>query len=103
MADTREDTQGWVVTAAASDFARNGGGTTISTGITYAPGTVSKTGTVTAAASGASVTVDEAASVVNGTAVSGSNTATWTPTLTVALPSDALVGTYVGTITTSIS
>ncbi|WP_259444413.1 hypothetical protein [Rhodococcus sp. DMU2021] len=68
----------------------------------YAPGAVTPTGTVTATPADATG-LDTAKSVVAGTAARGNNTASWAPTLTVTLPSDALAGTYTGTVTTSVS
>jgi hypothetical protein len=37
------------------------------------------------------------------TAGTGNNTATWNPTLVVALPAAAVVGTYTGTVTHSVA
>ena len=42
------------------------------------------------------------ATVLYGVEASGTNTATWNPTLSVSLPSDSLPGTYQGTVTTSV-
>ena len=43
------------------------------------------------------------APVVNGTNATNNNTASWTPTLTVTLPSTAAIGDYTGTVTTSVT
>ncbi len=44
-----------------------------------------------------------AVSVMAPTAVSGNNTASWTPTLNVTMPAGALADDYSGTVTTSVA
>jgi hypothetical protein len=78
------------------------GSGSVSTSVSYSANTVASTGIVTAESEGATV-IDTAATVVAGTDVSGNNTASYDPSLTVALPASALVGDYTGTVTTSIS
>jgi hypothetical protein len=51
---------------------------------------------------GTAVDISGASAVVTATAVSGNNSATWTPTLDVTMPSTARAGAYSGTVTTSI-
>ncbi|MBA2279925.1 MAG: hypothetical protein H0W25_01625 [Acidimicrobiia bacterium] len=99
VTDARGGTEGWVASAAATTF--TGSGLSVSTGVAYANGEVTETGTNTvAAASVASISVGRA--VATATAVSGNNTASWDPTLTVSMPAGALAGAYAGTVTTSI-
>lgn len=105
VTDERGSQAGWGAQVSSSSFslAVESGDTTIAaTEVDYAPGTVTPTGTVTATPADASG-LDTAKSVVAGTAARGNNTASWSPTLTVTLPSDALAGTYTGTVTTSVS
>jgi hypothetical protein len=61
------------------------------------------TGTTTIAAGTATTLTSVAAKVAGPTAVTGNNTATWNPTLTVGLPSSALAGNYSGTVNTSVA
>ena len=68
----------------------------------YVPGSITTTGTITA--TGTSITLSGAATpVVTGTAGVGNNTATWNPTISVAVPAAAVGGIYTGTLTQSVS
>jgi len=99
-ANSVTDARGGTVSAASAGF--TGPGSTHSTGVSYTSGAVTNTGTVTVVGS-SPASIASAATVVAGTAVSGNNTASWTPSLTVALPADALAGAYTGTVTTSVA
>jgi hypothetical protein len=104
VTDGRGGTVGWTASAKSSAFLRAGGITTASTAVRYNSGTVDKTGSVTADSLGTKTLAMAAPTpVVTGTAVTGNNTATWNPTLTVDLPSDSLAGDYTGTVTTSVA
>ena len=95
----------WTADASATDFTTGGGTpaeTIPATDATYSPGTITTTGTITATPH--EVTLDgEAQHVVTGTAGVGNNTASWNPTLAVAVPAQAVNGTYTGTLTQSVS
>jgi hypothetical protein len=95
----------WNATASATDFTTAGGTTPEiipATDVDYAPGTVTTTGGITATPH--DITLDhEPQLVVAGTAGVGNNTASWDPTLTVHVPAQAVVGTYTGTLTQSVS
>jgi len=81
----------WTVTAAETDFT-NGAQTIPATDATYEPGTVTTTGTITVTPT--SITLSNAEQVVlTGTAGVGDNSATWDPTVTVAVPAAAVAGT----------
>lgn len=70
--------------------------------VTYTPGAITTTGTITAA--GTTISLSGAATpVVTGTAGVGNNTATWNPTLAVAVPAAAVGGVYTATLTQSVS
>jgi len=102
VSDARGNKVGWTVSDVSTTFTGPQGST--STAVSYNSGAVTKTGTITATSSGATtLTAATPAAVVTGTAASGNNTATWTPTLTVSLPTSALADTYSGTVTTSIA
>jgi hypothetical protein len=95
----------WTATASATDWT-TGGGTTAetipATDVGYDPGTITPTGTVTV--TGIPITLaGTPAPVVGGTGVIGDNTATWNPTLSVAVPANAVSGTYTGVLTQSVA
>jgi hypothetical protein len=95
----------WIATAASSDWT-TGAATpaeTIPAGdVGYDPGAITTTGTITATGTPITLAADPQP-VVTGTAGVGDNTATWDPTLSVAVPAGAVVGTYTGTLTQSVS
>jgi hypothetical protein len=95
----------WTAVASSTAWITGGGTTpeTIPAGdVGYNPGSITTTGTITA--TGTPITLSATpAPVVTGTAGIGNNTAVWDPTLTVALPPSAVVGTYSGTLTQSVS
>lgn len=93
----------WTATASSTDFT-TGGGTgneTIPAGdVTYTPGAITTTGNITA--TGTTVTLSSASqTTVSGTAGVGNNTASWDPTLAVAVPAAAVAGLYSGILTQS--
>jgi hypothetical protein len=75
----------------------------------YAVGTITPTGTITVtgtdrpAGTAAGDLSGAAQTVVTGTAGVGDNSATWNPTLSVAVPASAVGGGYTGTVTHSVS
>lgn len=99
VTDNRGGVVGWSVGAATGSFTN---GATTATGVSYSSGVPTITGLVAATSSGATALSATAVEVVAGTVVTGNNTATWNPTLTVTLPSSSTVGDYTGTITTSL-
>lgn len=70
---------------------------------TYNAGAIATTGTVVMPPATTVTLSTTPATVVSPTSVLGNNTASWDPTLTVSLPSNAVAGTYNGTINTSVS
>jgi hypothetical protein len=95
----------WTATASSTSFT-TGTATTAetipATDATYAPGTITTTGGITATPT--SITLDgDPQTVVAGTAGVGNNTASWNPTVAVHVPVQAVVGTYTGTLTQSVS
>jgi hypothetical protein len=105
-------TAAWTATASATAWT-TGGGTLAETipvsRVGYAVGSITTTGTITA--TGTSLPAGVAAGdlsgtaqpVVTGTAGVGDNSATWNPTLSVAVPASAVGGAYTGTLTHSVS
>jgi hypothetical protein len=98
----------WTVTAAETDWTTGtatSAETIPATDATYAPGAFTTTGTITVApASAPPIALENAAiPVVDGTAGVGDNTATWNPTIAVAIPAFAVGGAYTGVLTQSVS
>ena len=103
--DRAADDSGWAVTASASDWTTGTGTTpeTIpATDVTYDPGSITTTGTVST--TGTPITLaNTPATVVTATGIFGDNTATWTPALAVTVPATAVGGTYTATLTQSLT
>jgi hypothetical protein len=95
----------WTADASASNWT-TGAGTpaeTIPVGdVGYDPGSITTTGTVTVTGTPVTLSATPAA-VVAGTAGVGDDSATWDPTLSVAVPASAVRGLYTGTLTESVS
>jgi hypothetical protein len=95
----------WTVVASSSDWT-TGAGTlpeTIRAGdVGYDPGTITPTGTITVTGTPVAALAGLPAAVVTATAGTGDNTATWNPTLSVAVPVGAVVGAYTGTLIQSV-
>jgi hypothetical protein len=96
----------WTVTVSATDFTTGTGTTpeTIpATDATYTAGAFFTTGTITVTATPATLTLSNAAVPdIFGTAGVGDNSATWNPTIAVAIPLAAVTGLYTGTLTQSV-
>ena len=101
VTDARGGTAGWTVTAVSTAFTNTTAGGPTSTGVSYHAGAVVETGDVTTTVSPGGVTVPT--TVVSAENVTGNNTATFDPSLTVTLPPNALAGDYEGTVTTSVA
>jgi len=95
----------WTASVSTTDFTTGGGGANKTIGkanAAYTPGVVTTTGVGVAVGTPAT-DLSTSASVVTSTAVIGSMTATWNPTVSVTIPADVIAGTYSGTITHSVS
>jgi hypothetical protein len=101
VTDIRGSKVAWSAFGTSTTFVDGAG--TVSTGVSYSPGTITTTGTVTMPAGTPTVLTATPAKVAGPTSIRGNNTASWTPTLTVSLPPDALAGAYSGTVNTSVS
>ncbi|GAA1239946.1 hypothetical protein GCM10009665_33510 [Kitasatospora nipponensis] len=103
VTDGRGGTAGWTVSANAVDFT---GPQNISVS---APGSSSYSSPNASVTGTATVTKSDLAPlyppgpVQVATGVSGINSATWNPTISVTLPANALAGTYSSTVTHSVS
>ncbi|MEV6995955.1 hypothetical protein AB0N87_43740 [Streptomyces sp. NPDC093228] len=105
MTDQRGGTAGWTATAQAVDFT-GPNNTTISVSApnssTYHAPQASVIGTATVTPSDLSPLYPPGP-VQTATGVSGSNSATWNPTISITVPANSLAGTYTSTITHSVS
>ena len=100
--DLRGSSAPWVATAASTVFSGVPSGT--SSSVVYNAGAVTKVlGTITVPASADVTLTTTPAAVVSPSAINGTNSVTWLPTLTVNLPTTALAGLYTGTVTTSVA
>lgn len=104
VTDTRNATLGWVSSAASTDFTKVGG--TIAKANSTVSGVsslVSSTGLAVVGGFTGSAASMAAAGGAIGTAVAlGSNTATFNPTMSIAVPVDTPAGDYTGTLTISV-
>ncbi|MET0523717.1 MAG: hypothetical protein ABWZ91_02880 [Nocardioides sp.] len=101
VTDSRGGTEGWTVTAGSTAFVNTTVGGPTSTGVAYDAGTVVETGDVATTVNSRAVSTPVA--VVTADNVTGNNTATFDPSLTVTLPTNALAGEFEGTVTTSVA
>jgi hypothetical protein len=110
------DVASWTVTASSTNWRLVGGGgaanETIPAGdVTYTPGTITPAGTITVGGPTSTTlltpvspaTTGVAVTVVTGTAGVGDNSATWDPTISVAVPASVVAGGYTGVLTQSVA
>ena len=99
VTDARAGIAGWVATAGAT---APGGGTGIPpSAMGYTPGDTTVVGTATVTGINLASMATQS-TVETATGVSGSNTATWNPSIVVTVPAGAVAGTYSATITHSM-
>jgi hypothetical protein len=93
------------VTMSASDFALSGGGGTIAnTNATGYSGLATPTGVAVPVPTASGQALSGAGStILTLTGVLGAGGATYNPTVSVAVPANALAGTYTGTVTQTVS
>ncbi len=104
VTDTRAGVVGWTATVTASDATGVVSGVTYSipkANITYTAPTGSKAGT-SSVATAAAETMAAGIDVKIATGVTGNNTATWNPSVVVAIPTDALSAAYTAIFTHSV-
>jgi len=104
VSDARTATagSGWVATVISTAFTPTSGPTIAASHISYSSGTITKVGTA--------VYTDNdppdltgASAAVTATAITGDNSATWSPTITIAVPGGTTAGAYTATITHSVT
>ena len=104
VSDQRAGINGWIVQASSSAFAKSAQDDTEipATAVSYsAPLLPTRTGISTVSGVLVPQVIDTNKPVVTAVAVVGANTATWTGTVTVTLPSEVVAGDYAGTVTHS--
>ena len=97
---------GWTGTVSLSHFT-TGGQTAAATNVSYWSGAATATsgvGTLVGSelTSGAAVAINAAQTAFTGGSLIGNNSASWNPTL-ITIPSEAVVGTYTGTVTHTVA
>jgi hypothetical protein len=97
----------WTVSVSETDFTTGGATpaeTIPATDATYTAGAFTTTGTITVVATPPTLPLSNTSTPdILGTLGVGDNTATWNPTIAVAVPADAVGGLYTGTLTQSVS
>jgi hypothetical protein len=105
VTDDRRGISGWTATASSTAFTNGTGAGTTSIAadqVTYTGNLASFTG-IAVVTPGLPGTLATARSAQVATAVVGTNTATWSPTLSIALPTNRTSGSYSGVITHSVA
>lgn len=93
---------GWVASVTSTAFTPPAGPVIPASAVGYTAGPISKVGTATYTANDPAHLTDHT-SVVTATGITGDNTATWNPTITVAVPAGTAAGVYSATITHSVA
>jgi hypothetical protein len=92
---------GWVVSVISSAFTPPAGPAIAASAVGYTAGTITKVGTATYTANNPA-NLTGVAAAVTATGITGDNSATWNPTITVAVPGGTAAGVYFAVITHSI-
>jgi hypothetical protein len=92
---------GWVASAISSAFTPPAGPTVPASAVGYQAGVITKIGTATYTAN-EPTDLTGASAVVTATGITGDNSATWNPTINIAVPGGMAPGVYVATITHSV-
>jgi hypothetical protein len=92
---------GWVASVIASAFTPPAGPAIAASAVSYTTGTITKVGTATYTANDPG-NLTGVAPAVTATGITGDNSATWNPTINVAVPGGMAAGVYSATITHSV-
>ena len=93
---------GWVATAISSAFTPPTGTAIAASAVSYSNGTIVKVGTATYTANNPPA-LTGVTPVLTATGITGDNSATWNPTLNVAVPGGLAAGSYTALITHSVA
>jgi len=92
---------GWVASAISSAFTPPAGPAIAASSVSYSAGTITKVGTATYTANDPG-NLTAVSPAVTATGITGDNSATWSPTLTVAVPGGTAAGVYSAVVTHSV-
>jgi hypothetical protein len=92
---------GWIVSVISTAFTPSSGPTIAASAVGYTAGSIVKEGTATYTANNPG-NLTGVSPAVTATGITGDNSATWNPTITVAVPGGMAAGDYSGTITHSV-
>lgn len=92
---------GWVASAISSAFTPAAGPAIAASAVAYTAGTITKVGTASYIANDPG-NLTGVSPVVTATGITGDNSATWNPTISVAVPGGMAAGVYSATITHSV-
>jgi hypothetical protein len=88
---------GWVVTVISAAF-----GGIAASAVSYTAGTITQLGTATYIANNPT-NLTGVVAAITASGITGSNSATWTPTIHIAVPAGTIAGTYSALITHSVT
>jgi hypothetical protein len=92
---------GWVASAISEAFTPSAGPAIAASAVGYSAGAIIKVGTATYTANDPAA-LTGVAPVVTATGITGDNSATWNPTITVTVPGGIAANVYAATITHSV-
>jgi hypothetical protein len=92
---------GWVASVISSAFTPSAGPAIAASAVAYTAGTITKVGTATYTANDPS-NLTGVSPAVTATGITGDNSATWNPTITVTVPGGMAATVYAATITHSV-
>ena len=92
---------GWVASVISTAFTPSAGPTIAASFVSYTAGTITKVGTATYTANNPG-NLTGVSAAVTATGITGDNSATWTPTINVAVPGGTVATTYSAIITHSV-
>lgn len=103
VADARSPAagSGWVASVISTAFTPPAGPAIAASAVGYTAGPITKVGTATYTANNPS-SLTGVAPAVTATGITGDNSATWNPTINVAVPGGMAAGVYSATITHSV-
>jgi hypothetical protein len=93
---------GWVATVISAAFTPVTGTAIAASAVSYSAGAITKVGTATYTANNPG-DLTGVSPVVTATGITGDNSATWNPTISIAVPGGAVAGVYSALITHSVS
>jgi hypothetical protein len=93
---------GWVASAISTAFTPPAGPAIAASAVAYTAGAITKVGTATYTANNPADLTGVIA-VVTATGITGDNSASWNPTITVTVPGGTAAGVYSATITHSVA